>query len=35
MCSFQPVRRHDLAQAAYFERDWVEFLTGGIYASGG
>jgi succinate dehydrogenase / fumarate reductase flavoprotein subunit len=34
-CSFQRVRRHDYAQAAYFERDWSEFLTGAIYASGG
>jgi len=33
-CSFQRVRRHDHSQAAYFERDWAEFLTGGIYASG-
>ncbi len=35
ICSFQPVRRHDPSQAAYFERDWAEFLTGAIYASGG
>jgi len=34
VCSFQPVRRHDHGQAAYFERDWAEFLTGGIYAPG-
>jgi len=34
VCSFQPVRRHDHSQAAYFERDWAEFLTGAIYASG-
>jgi succinate dehydrogenase / fumarate reductase flavoprotein subunit len=33
-CSFQPVRRHDQTQAAYFERDWAEFLSGAIYASG-
>jgi succinate dehydrogenase / fumarate reductase flavoprotein subunit len=33
-CSFQPVRRHDHSQAAYFERDWAEFLSGSIYASG-
>lgn len=33
--SFQRVRRHDHSQAAYFERDWAEFLTGAIYASGG
>jgi succinate dehydrogenase/fumarate reductase flavoprotein subunit len=35
VCSFQAVRRHDHSQAAYFERDWAEFLTGAIYASGG
>jgi aspartate oxidase len=34
VCSFQQVRRHDHTQAAYFERDWAEFLTGAIYASG-
>ena len=34
-CSFQQIRRHDHGQAAYFERDWAEFLTGGIYAPGG
>jgi succinate dehydrogenase / fumarate reductase flavoprotein subunit len=33
-CSFQRIRRHDHFQAAYFERDWAEFLTGAIYASG-
>ena len=33
-CSFPPIRRHDHSQAAYFERDWAEFLTGAIYASG-
>ncbi len=33
-CSFQRVRQHDHSQAAYFERDWAEFLTGAIYASG-
>jgi hypothetical protein len=27
-CSFQQIRRHDHSQAAYFERDWSEFLTG-------
>jgi succinate dehydrogenase / fumarate reductase flavoprotein subunit len=32
-CSFQLIRRHDHSQAAYFERDWAEFLTGAIYAS--
>jgi len=31
ICSFQPLRRHDHAQAAYFERDWATFLTGAIY----
>ena len=30
-CSFQQVRRHDHSQAAYFERDWAEFLTGAIF----
>jgi hypothetical protein len=30
-CSFQQIRRHDHAQAAYFERDWAEFLSGAIY----
>jgi succinate dehydrogenase / fumarate reductase flavoprotein subunit len=30
-CSFQRIRRHDHSQAAYFERDWAEFLTGAIY----
>jgi hypothetical protein len=30
-CSFQRVRRHDHSQAAYFERDWAEFLTGAIF----
>jgi succinate dehydrogenase / fumarate reductase, flavoprotein subunit len=34
-CSIQRVRRHDHSQTAYFERDWVEFLTGAIYALGG
>lgn len=34
-CSFPRIRRHDHSQAAYFERDWAEFLTGAIYASGG
>jgi hypothetical protein len=34
-CSFQRVHRHDHSQAAYFERDWAEFLTGAIYALGG
>jgi hypothetical protein len=34
-CSFQRVRRHDHSQAANFERDWAEFLTGAIYVSGG
>jgi succinate dehydrogenase/fumarate reductase flavoprotein subunit len=33
-CSFPRIRQHDHAQAAYFERDWAEFLTGAIYASG-
>jgi len=33
-CSFQPVRRHDHSQTAYFERGWAEFLSGSIYASG-
>ena len=33
--SFQRIRRHDHSQAGYFERDWAEFLTGVIYASGG
>jgi hypothetical protein len=33
-CSFQPVRRHDHSQAAYFERGWAVFLSGSIYASG-
>jgi hypothetical protein len=28
-CSFQPVRRHDHSQAAYFERGWAEFLFTG------
>jgi len=32
-CSFQRIRRHDHSRAAYFERDWAEFLTGAIYAS--
>ena len=30
-CSFEQVRRHDHSQAAYFERDWAEFLTGAIF----
>src|ERR1700730_717230 len=34
-CSFHRVRRHDHSQAANFERDWAEFLTGAIYVSGG
>ena len=34
-CSFQRIRRHDHSRAAYFERDWAEFLTGAIYTSGG
>jgi succinate dehydrogenase / fumarate reductase flavoprotein subunit len=34
-CSFQRVRRHDHSQAAYFERDWAEFLTGAIYRLSG
>jgi succinate dehydrogenase / fumarate reductase flavoprotein subunit len=34
-CSFQPLRRHDPSRAAYFERDWAEFLTGAIYTSNG
>jgi succinate dehydrogenase / fumarate reductase, flavoprotein subunit len=25
-CSFQPARRHEHTQAAYFERGWAEFL---------
>jgi succinate dehydrogenase / fumarate reductase, flavoprotein subunit len=33
-CSLQQVRRHDHSRAAYFERDWAEFLSGAIYASG-
>jgi hypothetical protein len=31
--SFQRIRRHDHSRAAYFERDWAEFLTGAIYGS--
>ena len=34
-CSFKQIRRHDHSRAAYFERDWAEFLTGAIYASSG
>ena len=30
-CSFEQVRRHDHSQAAYFERDWAEFLAGAIF----
>ena len=30
-CEARPIRRRDRAKAAYFERDWGQFLSGAIY----
>ncbi len=34
-CADRAIRRRDRAKAAYFERDWPEFLSGGIYRGEG
>ncbi len=35
VCETRPIRRRDRARRAYFERDWPEFLSGGIYRGEG
>jgi succinate dehydrogenase/fumarate reductase flavoprotein subunit len=34
-CEARPIRRRDRTRTAYFERDWPEFLSGGIYRGEG